>query len=263
MLKGITNFVSRYLYAAMSCIYLFAAGFLFVRNRLLIYKISSHFGYPEVNIPVVDPASIIPLKNLEDSPVQVLEPIGRDGNVSAVELFIINLFIKAMNPVKIFEMGTFDGRTTLNMARNSADHARIWTIDLPRERLDSTKLPIVPLDRQFIDKPSSGTCFAGREEEKKITQLYGDTATYDFSPFFSSMDLVFIDASHSYEYVLNDSRIALKLLKDKKGVIIWHDYMMWEGVTRALKELYSTEPEFKDIRHIEGTSLACLVRGWG
>ncbi len=77
------------------------------------------------------------------------------------------------------------------------------------------------------------------------------------------MDFVFIDASHTYEYVLSDSRAALKLLRRGGGtkVILWHDYGEWEGVTRALDELAAGEPTFRGLRRIAGTSLACLVMG--
>ena len=43
------------------------------------------------------------------------------------------------------------------------------------------------------------------------------------------MDFIFVDGSHSYDYVLNDSRKALSLLRGGKGIILWHDYPGWTG----------------------------------
>jgi len=42
---------------------------------------------------------------------------------------------------------------------------------------------------------------------------------------------------------------------------LWHDYgtPYWEGVTRALNDLYSSAGEFKKLKHIRGTSLVCLI----
>jgi hypothetical protein len=96
---------------------------------------------------------------------------------------------------------------------------------------------------------------------EKICQLYGDSATFDFTPFFG-MDFIFIDGSHSYEYVLNDSRKAIQLLREGKGVILWHDYATewWEGVTKALNDLYLNDSEFKDLKWIAGTSLVYLFK---
>lgn len=267
MLKQIATFSLRYVYAILSCVYLFTIGFIFHRNRRLIAEICSHFGDRTKRIPNVELSTIISmfiksethLNKAEDISIQIREPIEKDGNISIIELFVINLLIKSFNPSSMFEMGTFDGRTTLNMACNSSREARIWTIDLLRNKIDETALPIVPLERKFIDKNTSGSRYLGSEDRKKISQLYGDTATYDFSPFFSSIDFVFIDASHSYEYVLHDSKTALKLLRDGKGVIVWHDYAIWDGVTRAVNDLYSMTVEYKNVRHIAGTSLACLI----
>ena len=37
------------------------------------------------------------------------------------------------------------------------------------------------------------------------------------------------------------------------GTIIWHDYGVWEGVTKALDEIEATQ--HLGLRHIRGTSL--------
>lgn len=85
--------------------------------------------------------------------------------------------------------------------------------------------------------------------------LSGDTARFDFSPWYGTRDLVFIDACHEYEYVMKDTEIALKFLQ-LGGIIVWHDYGTWVGVPRALNELYINDPRLHSIRHASGTSLA-------
>ncbi len=37
------------------------------------------------------------------------------------------------------------------------------------------------------------------------------------------------------------------------GIVIWHDYGVWEGVTRALEEI--EESRRLGLRHLRGTSL--------
>ncbi len=259
MSKKITYFIFIYCHAALSCLYLFSFGFLFTKNRLFLDHISSHFGYSKAEIPVISFSDLVSDQETKDISIEILVPVGIDGNVSAFELTVINTFIKLRKPSKILELGTFDGRTTLNMASNSSTNTKIWTLDLPKTEMEKTPLPLAPLDRQFISKDRSGTLFLDTEAEKKITQLYGDTATFNFKQLNNSIDMVFVDASHSYEYLLNDSEMALKLLRNKKGIILWHDYHVWEGVTRALNELYLNNLAFKNIQHIEGSSLACLI----
>ncbi|MGI4787756.1 MAG: class I SAM-dependent methyltransferase [Janthinobacterium lividum] len=251
------GFLSRYIFGIFSCVYLFTLGLLQIRNRELISAISRHFGFgvTKAKLPLVSLNALV----IDDSLLQISEPVAQDGNVSALELISIIKLIKKYQPYRLFEMGTFDGRTTLNMAANSAEAAEIFTLDLPKSASASAQLRLEVSDRKYIDKEISGAKYRGTEVESKITQLYGDSATYDFSPFFNSIDFIFVDAAHSYEYVLNDSKIALKMLSGGKGIILWHDYGIWEGVTKALDQLLQTVPEFRDLKHIEGTTLACLI----
>ena len=86
----------------------------------------------------------------------------------------------------------------------------------------------------------------------RITQLHGDSATFDFTPYEDRCDLVFVDGSHAYEYTVKDTETAFRL-KRPGGVIIWHDYGVWEGVTRALEEFERRTNA--GLKHIHGTSL--------
>ena len=185
-----------------------------------------------------------------------------DGNVSAFEIDVINRLVKYKNPETLFEIGTFDGRTTLNMAAHSAPHARLFTLDLPPSAIDLTALRIDLGDRTYIDKSVSGARFAGTDVAHKIVQLYGDSAVYDFSPYFGKIDFLFVDGSHSYDYVMQDSQTALKIIKSD-GIILWHDYVPqgptpWPGLTRALNQLYDSDPRFQGLMHIAGTAIVML-----
>jgi predicted O-methyltransferase YrrM len=187
---------------------------------------------------------------------------GVDGNISAFELEIISKLVKLTRPRVLFEIGTFDGRTTLNLAAHSRPGARVYTLDLPRAGIDEAGLPLASHDRKYINKPQSGLRFRGTDVEHKITQLYGDSAAFDFRPYHAGVDFLFIDGSHSYHYVLNDSRRALEMVRGR-GVILWHDYVSsgyvyWPGLVRALDELHASDPAFRGLKHIQGTALAVL-----
>lgn len=255
-MKKLKVFIISYIYSAASCVYLFAAGFLFAKNRPLIFSISRHFGYDGKPFDILMPTVRLSQLVTEDVAVKMRELEGEAGNVSLYELLAINQLVKLHDPKGLFEIGTFNGRTTLNMASNCSQEAEVYTLDLPKDQLNSTRLSIASGDRPFILKERSGARYSGQEAEEKITQLYGDSATFDFSPFLNKIDFIFIDGAHSYEYVLNDSKTALELLRNGKGVILWHDFNAWKGVTRALNELYSENGKFKGLKHIEGTSLA-------
>src|ERR1700733_484438 len=185
-----------------------------------------------------------------------------DGNVSDFEIDVINRLVKYNDPKTIFEIGTFDGRTTLNMASHSGQDARVFTLDLPPSSIDETALTIDAGDRLFIDKPASGIRFVGTDVAHKIKQLFGDSATFDFSSFAGKIDFLFVDGSHSYEYVIKDSLTALNLIKPN-GIILWHDYVPegptpWPGLTRALHQMYISDTRFNGMRHIAGTAIVLL-----
>ena len=159
--------------------------------------------------------------------------------------------------MKIFEIGTFDGRTTLNMAANAKD-AVVYTLDLPASHVGQTKLQIEKGDKTYITKSESGTCFQGTQYIDHIIQLYGDSGDFDFDQWYGQIDFVFVDGSHSYEYVKNDAEIALDLVR-ADGMILFHDYGgTWSGVNQALDDLFLTDRRFKELRHMKGTSLAMV-----
>jgi predicted O-methyltransferase YrrM len=146
----------------------------------------------------------------------------------------------------VFEIGTFDGRTTLNISRNAPDDARIYTLDLP------------PTEQQLPPGTSVGAKLVAQPKDRLI-QLLGDSRAMDFRAYQGQFDLVFVDAAHDYDSVANDSRIALELLRpEAKGIIIWHDYVRFSGVTRAVDELLEQVVAPSHFCHIEGTTLAFL-----
>ncbi|PWJ58688.1 methyltransferase family protein [Dyadobacter jejuensis] len=230
------------------------------RERLLaIYNLEqAKNGLPETPqdpyiIPKTDVFEILHLGNAEYEGVYECG----FGHTTEFELKVISNLVKERNPQRIFELGTFLGRTTLNMALNSSHDTQIITLDLPANQVDSTEMEIELGEIRYVKKEVSGERFLGHPAQSKITQLYGDSATFDFSDLEHSIDFAFIDGSHAYDYVLNDSQKVLSLMRPG-GLILWHDYTNWAGVRSALNLLYESDPNFKNIKHIGGTSIAML-----
>lgn len=189
---------------------------------------------------------------------ELLETTAADGNVTEYELFALASLAKKFQPKRLFEIGTFDGRTSLNLIANSAPDAELYTLDLPQSDIAQTELRIKTGDRKFIDKPVSGTRFLNTPYAERIHQIYADSARYDYSHLHNSIDLIFVDGAHSYEYVINDTEKVKPLLRNGKGIIIWHDYG-WHEVIKALNEYYLKDPFFANLKHIEGTTIAYLI----
>lgn len=264
LITSFLSFVYNYLYTILLFLYLSTIGFLFQKNRVLIHQLRNKFSFfkaPPIALRLkkIKLAEMIP----KGQSVLMTEPAIVQGNVTLLELLVINLLVATCRPRIIFEIGTFDGRTTLNMARNSPDETKIYTIDLPKDETSTATLAVARSDQNLIDTNVTGSRFLQSGDKKiteKITQLYGDTAVFDFAPYTNAIDFIFIDGAHTYEYVMNDSKITETLLRDGKGVILWHDYdPLHEGSVRAIEELQASHPSW-DIRHIEGTNLAYLAK---
>lgn len=267
-MKRICSFVFRYIVSVAANLWVSILGLL-PRYREICYEAAYRLGWrerpvvddglPPLNIPVITLKSLVP-----NAPsVRILEPDSANGNVSEWELLSIAQVAASRKPHRCFEIGTFDGRTTLNIAANMADDGHVFTLDLPPQDAEHTALSIAHGDESFIRKSESGARFKGTELEGRITQLWGDSATFDYGPYKGTMDFVFVDGSHSYEYVKKDTETALTLLKSEGGVIFWHDYgsKYWKDLTRAMNELFRDNPTFSSMKRIGGTVLVyCEIR---
>ncbi len=253
-MNALATFFTKYCVSLGGSLYVHAFGFLSSRHRVLINTICAHFGYAprrvRPDLPEIDANDIAP----ERTPFVLREPHGMDGNVSLYELIVIARVAAARQPRRILEIGTFDGRTTLNIASNTS--GEVLTLDLPAADVANTGHALARGDARYVLKPGSGARFLGTDVAPRITQLLGDSATFDWSPHLGTFDLIFIDGAHSRDYVLSDSRHAFRLLRPEGGIILWHDYDgHFDGVTEAIHLLAR---EDRPIRRIVGTNLAYL-----
>ena len=233
MLKKINSHLERLAYAVAVPFYLWGVRFLLADNNRLKILLNNKFIYNQKRSTVLPKVRLSEITDLS-AKIKVREPIKDKGNISLFEIAVINWLIKSHQPANLFEIGTFDGRTALNMAINCPAAGKVFTLDLSREQMQFTRLPLTGGDLEFINKAISGAKFLKTRYKDKITQLYGDSAEFNFFPYQDQMDFVFVDGSHSYDYVLHDSETALKLLRHGKGIVLWHDYGKWPDVTRGL-----------------------------
>lgn len=186
------------------------------------------------------------------------EPTGVDlvayryvyGGLGATELMILCRLARWSQPDRLFEIGTFLGATTLQLAANTL--ARVFTLDLPpRGHPNHVSNPFWGNP----DKP--GSFFHDSPYAERIEQLFGDSRTFDFSPYARSMDFVFVDGSHKSEPATCDARNALEIVSPG-GAIVWHDY---GPHAPELVEVLDDLSRTCRLRHIPGTSLVVYVAG--
>lgn len=171
-------------------------------------------------------------------------------NISWEELLTLCLLVRAMSPSVLFEFGTFDGRTTLHLALNSAKTAVIHTLDIQGGEFsfgsDAAYFQTLRVGEHFLDSP----------ERAKIQMHAGDSRALDFRPFSGAVDFIFIDGDHAFKAVLSDSQAAFSMARPG-GIVVWHDYRLVGDVTRALVELAAD----RDLVNLEGTSLVVWRAG--
>jgi SAM-dependent methyltransferase len=190
-----------------------------------------------------------------DLPIAQLER--PPGTLPLTELLVICATTRFLKPRRVFEIGTFRGASTVLLARHAPDGAEIFTLDLPpretatRFAIDNGDITGVPF--------TVGEYYRGTPYEAKVKQLFGDSATFDYSPYAHDIDFVFVDGNHAYDNVKVDSMNAFELLKPG-GTIIWDDYHPeWgAGVMRALHELRD-----RGLYRIAGTRFVAYVDASG
>ncbi len=229
----------------------------YIADSLFLYRaMSSRRGLPQKNV------------------VEVLQSPGEEtiklGCLSSTEAWFwpqalytqdivsLCLLCQIVKPKVVFEIGTLNGYTAYHFALNTPDHAAIYTLDLPVGGDARASLYTSALDDLHIHLPSRARayCFDRSEAARKITCLFGDSATFDFSPYAGRVDLFFIDGAHSYEYARSDTLNALKCCHPG-SVIAWHDFgkASVPGVSKWLVEFSKDRP----VVSIPGGSLAYMV----
>ncbi len=256
-MKKLVRFIKSYFTAFIRIFYYFIFGWSYKSGRKMLSKIMASLNTAlqnKLKLGSINFKDLVP----EDISINLSQIFGVNGNTSLYESMVISAIAANHKPLTILEIGTFDGRTTLNLALNTSDDCVIYTLDLPVSHKDNTSFTIEENEKQYINKPEPGLRFKNFSQSGKIVQLFGDSAAFDFSNL-PKPNFIFIDGSHAYEYVINDSLKCIDMLNNN-GIILWHDYGVWQGVTKALEYLKETNPAFKALLTISETSLAYIVK---
>lgn len=180
-------------------------------------------------------------KNLEILPIDLQ---GWNGNNQIFEKLILE-----KTPKVIIEVGTWKGQSAITMGetikRNNID-CKIYCVDTwlgASEFL--TNLRDTP-ERNLLHKNGfpqvyyqflSNVVHSGLQDI--ITPIPNTSRIgYEVLRFFNiKADLIYIDASHSYDDVKDDIMNYVKLL-NPGGIIFGDDYKHWEGVKMAVDEIF-------------------------
>lgn len=144
---------------------------------------------------------------------------------------------REFNPERHFEFGTWEGFGSALCLKSSKAH--VWTLNLDEGLSGSagqayTESREPALRKSFLGPRAGasdslsfiGWMYKALELQDRVTQLYGNSTTFDFSALDGiHFDSIFIDGGHDLETVSADQISALKLVSPG-GLIVWHDFTM-------------------------------------
>jgi predicted O-methyltransferase YrrM len=177
------------------------------------------------------------------------------ASISLVEAAALSALIHKINAKRIFEFGTYKGVSTTQLALNLPHDGMVFSLDLPEDH-PAYSLAIPKVAEQQIAAEKGKGILIPHDLGEKVAFLRADSAKFDTTPYRESMDLIFVDGAHSYEYVKNDTVKGLEMLRPG-GIIAWHDCTpSHPDVVRYLRSLTPLPTV------ICGTAIAFLVKGF-
>jgi predicted O-methyltransferase YrrM len=221
-------------------------------NLFSFRTVADRRGIPQKNVFEVLPQARLAKVNLCNTNG---ETWFRTSASYVADIISLCLLCQAIKPKVIFEIGTLTGYTAAHMALN-CDDCKIYTLDLPKDGKPTLATTMIDGAMIKMREQTKRYLWEDMDIAQKIQPLFGDSASFDYSPYYGSVDLFFIDGAHSYEYVRSDTVNAMKCCHPG-SVIAWHDFGRAgvNGVSRWLVE-FSKQHQ---IHSVPGGSLAFCV----
>ena len=168
----------------------------------------------------------------------------------------LTALVSKINAKRIFEFATYKGVSTTQLALNLPHDGMVFTLDLPEDH-PAYSLNIHKASKQQIAAEKGKGVLIPRDLGCKVTFLRADSAKFVTTPISrGSMDLIFVDAAHSYEYVKNDTVKGLEMLRPG-GIIAWHGCApSHPDVVRYLRTL----PHMPAV--VNESTIAFLIKGF-
>jgi hypothetical protein len=164
--------------------------------------------------------------NMENQYIELLDNTPEDGIF--VELgaykgkstsFIVTEILNRKRNIKFFTVDTFGGVSDISDEKEIIAYSKVNTSNIYQDFLNSTD----HLKDRF-----------------EVIISTSDKAASNFED--NSVDVIFIDAGHSFEAVLADLKAWYPKMKNQ-SIMSGHDYNAWEGVNQAFKTFFKTNPD--------------------
>jgi predicted O-methyltransferase YrrM len=178
------------------------------------------------------------------------------GKMNFPDAYILGRLLRKFRPRTVLEVGSFVGFSTRWMLDiveawggrvTSVDpNIRHRVIDSPGDVLQRLNARHVPARLEVVHGffGTPGDVYHDYEHhEPRRTREFVDQLVASRERVTETwprkFDFIFIDGDHTYEAVMENFRIALRLL-EPGGCLAFHDALSWQGVYDALQEIGST-----------------------
>lgn len=135
------------------------------------------------------------------------------GGSSVLDYFFINAIAQIFNVKKYLEIGTFTGES---MAIVSKYAEECYSITLPDDSAMSEGM-----FRQLVRKNNFSRYFC--KDIQNVQYFFEDSLSFDYNKLPLDLDLIFIDADHSYNAIKKDTQNIFNHIDTENCIVIWHD----------------------------------------
>lgn len=135
------------------------------------------------------------------------------GGSSTLDYFFINAIAQKFSIKKYLEIGTFTGES---MAIVSKYAEECYSITLPDNAQMSEEM-----FRSLARKSNFSRYFC--KNKQNVKYFFENSLDFDYSKLPKDLDLVFIDADHSYDAIKKDTENIFNHIDRENCIVIWHD----------------------------------------
>ena len=157
-------------------------------------------------LPVVEMDQLIGSGPIELGPMTFL-----DGGSLPTDLMLLAGLAERIDNCSYFEIGTWRGESVATVSPRAKS---CYTLCLSDEEMRRMGMHPRTIEAHGLFS----------KELKNVTQLRGDSRSFDFRLLNRKFDLLFIDGDHHYDFLKSDTENLFRHLLHEKSIVVWHDY---------------------------------------
>lgn len=174
---------------------------------------------------------------------------------------ILNCLIYTYSCKNILEIGVYNGECLFGLLENKNNINYIgidlWADDIIfNDGMGYSNISIDSIKNNLKNlsyTENKLNVFVNLEKQNKVT-LIQDNSKSLIKNNLEKQDLIFIDASHSYDEVKLDIDNSIKILSNK-SIICGHDYHQFPDVKKAVLEIFGEPKELENFNLIKENEL--------